>query len=285
MSLNFLIKLYFLIFFPLIFSQKISAQELSNKIDSSKITNIICDDTKSLLENNLDYFSRPAQFNTCDWLIFSGIVVSTGLLATIDEEVKNELRLNQTNFQKDFTKVGKLYGDLISLFGIPLSIYGSGLVFKNKELRTTGRILIESLAAAGITTSVIKIITGRSRPKKNIGEFDFNFFEFKNINVSLPSGHSTVAFTISTVLSERIDNIYASIALYGFASLTAYQRIYSNNHWLSDTFLGAAIGISAGKFFSNLEKKRNEKNPDKFSYQILPSINSSNIGFQIHIQF
>ncbi|MFZ1291686.1 MAG: phosphatase PAP2 family protein [Melioribacteraceae bacterium] len=273
-------SLILLLVFPAII---LSQQSLS--YDSITTSEKIVNDFNLSLNNNLNYFSHPSEFQTSDWLMFSGIVVSSGLLMTIDDEVRKGVRANQTNFQNDFSKIGKYYGEFYSLFGIPLSIYGSGLLFKSEELRTTGRILIESLIAAGITTTAIKVIAGRGRPKKNKGEFDFNFFEIKNINASLPSGHSTVAFTISTVLSERIDNIYASIALYGLASLTAYQRVYSNNHWPSDTFLAAAIGITAGKFFSNLEVGKEEKIQNKFSYKILPNINSSNVGFLIQIQF
>lgn len=263
----------------------IYAQENIEKSDSLNIGDKIINDIELSFNDNLNYFIRPTNFKASDWMIFSGVVASTGLLMTIDEEVKTVVRKNQTSFQNDFTKIGKYYGESFTLLGLPFIIYGSGLIFDNNEFRTTGRILIESLAAAGITTTALKFIIGRSRPRKNMGEFDFNYFELKNINVSLPSGHTTVAFTISTVLSERIDNIYASIALYGLASLTAYQRIYSNNHWLSDTFLGAAIGITAGKFFSNLEEEKNVKGNNGISYKIMPNINSSNIGFAIQIQF
>ncbi|MCB0732353.1 MAG: phosphatase PAP2 family protein, partial [Ignavibacteriae bacterium] len=204
-------------------------------------------------------------------------------LMTVDKEVNQEVIKNNNNFQDGFTKIGKYYGEGYAMAGIPLIVYGSGLIFNSKSFRTTGRLLIESLAAAGLTTSLLKILIGRSRPYANDGEYKFNFFETKNIKNSLPSGHSTVAFTISTVLSERIDNIYASIGLYSLATLTAYQRVYSNNHWLSDTFLGAAIGITAGKFFSDLEEERNSRN--RISFQIMPTLNSGNIGFNLVLHF
>ncbi|MBK7979053.1 MAG: phosphatase PAP2 family protein [Ignavibacteriae bacterium] len=256
-----------------------------NKIGIADSVCEISNDIELVANNNIEYFSRPLMFSANDWLVLSGITVGTGILISIDKEVQNKVRTNQSNFLDDFTLAGKYYGDVYGLIGIPLFVYGSGLIFENEELRTTGRILTESLIAAGITTTVLKVIIGRSRPKKNKGEFDFNFIEFKNINVSLPSGHSTVAFTISTVLSERIDNIYASIGLYGLASLTAFQRIYSNNHWLSDTILGATIGITAGKFFSNLENERKENSKEKISFRVLPYLNSSAMGLSLQIQF
>jgi membrane-associated phospholipid phosphatase len=255
------------------------------KKDSANIGNKLWSDIKLSFNDNLEFFSRPAEFNSTNWFTLAGITATTGLLMTVDKEVKNTVVKNQTKFQNNFTKFGKYYGELYPLVALSVGVYGGGLVFGNEELRTTGRILIESLAAAGITTTVLKVVLGRSRPYLNKGEFNFNLFDIKNENNSLPSGHTTVAFTISTVLAKRIDNVYASIALYGLASLTAYQRIYSNNHWISDTFLGAAIGYSAGSYFSNLEEERNEKNKSKVSYKLFPNINSSGYGISFLLRF
>jgi hypothetical protein len=45
-----------------------------------------------------------------------------------------------------------------------------------------------------------------------------DFFEFETNENSLPSGHTTTVFTITTVLSERLDNFYASATLCSLAS-------------------------------------------------------------------
>ena len=64
----------------------------------------------------------------------------------------------------------------------------------------------------------------------------------------MPSGHATVAFAVSSVLAERIDNLYASIGLYSIASVTAISRLYHNRHWLSDVAVAATIGTATGLF-------------------------------------
>jgi membrane-associated phospholipid phosphatase len=40
------------------------------------------------------------------------------------------------------------------------------------------------------------------------------------------------------------------VALYVLASGTAFSRINDNRHWLSDTALGAAIGVTTAKLVS-----------------------------------
>ncbi len=255
------------------------------KKDTLNFGNKLWSDIKLSFNDNLKFFFRPTEFNSTDWLTLAGISATVGLLTTVDKEVTNTIGKNHTNFKDNITRYGKYYGELYPIAILSVGVYGGGLVFGNEELRTTGRILIESLAAAGLTTTALKFIFGRSRPYLNKGEYKFNFLKTKNDYNSLPSGHTTVAFTISTVLAKRIDNVYASIALYGLASLTAYQRIYSNNHWLSDTFLAAAIGYTAGSYFTNLENERNQNINSKFSYRILPCINNYGYGISFQMRF
>jgi membrane-associated phospholipid phosphatase len=107
-------------------------------------------------------------------------------------------------------------------------------------------MLFESVVLAGLANMTLKSVIGRSRPQTEEGPFRFRGFQTALERTSLPSGHSTVAFAVSSVLARRIDNPYATVGLYGMAALTAVSRIYHDNHWLSDTFLGAAIGTSVG---------------------------------------
>ena len=58
----------------------------------------------------------------------------------------------------------------------------------------------------------------------------------------MPSGHSTVAFVISTVLSRNVKSPVLKVLAYLPAVLTMASRVYQDEHWTSDTFAGAALG-------------------------------------------
>jgi membrane-associated phospholipid phosphatase len=58
----------------------------------------------------------------------------------------------------------------------------------------------------------------------------------------MPSGHSTVAFILSTVLSRNVDSPVLKVIACLPAVLTFASRVYQDQHWTSDTFVGAAIG-------------------------------------------
>jgi membrane-associated phospholipid phosphatase len=58
------------------------------------------------------------------------------------------------------------------------------------------------------------------------------------------------------------------------ASLVAFERVYSDKHWTSDVFLGAAIGYFVAK---DIVKKDNKNN----SLSIYPLNNGIMIAFRI----
>jgi membrane-associated phospholipid phosphatase len=100
------------------------------------------------------------------------------------------------------------------------------------------------------------------------GTHKFNFFRISNDYLSMPSGDATAAFAVSSALSEKFGNTYASIGLYSLATLTAFSRVYDDQHWLSDTFFGAAIGTFMGVTVAHLHKRN-----DQQSLHIYPTPN------------
>ena len=40
---------------------------------------------------------------------------------------------------------------------------------------------------------------------------------------------------------------WATVGLYTLATATGLSRVYDNQHWVSDVFLGAAVGIASAK--------------------------------------
>ena len=207
---------------------------------------VIVRDLRDIWHDAGEILLAPLHFDNAGWLTTAAVVGGTALLSPLDESSRRVARRSQSSSADNFAEVGRQYGR--EIYGLTLSggLYIGGLVFKNAEVRQTGVMLLESIAFAGITTTVLKSIMGRSRPYVEEGAYRFRGFQFQNDHLSLPSGHSTVAFSVSSVLAGRIKNAYATIGLYSLATLTAFSRVYGDEHWLSDTFLGAAIGTAVG---------------------------------------
>ena len=211
-------------------------------------------------------------------ILYPAVGISTTFVSA---QFDNRIRYPEHSRYTD--KILKQPGELSTAAVLPSVIYVSGLIFNDEKIRTTGRMLFESLLLAGVINGSLKYTLGRARPFMNMGNSQFEYFESDNSFQSLPSGHTTVAFTCATLLSERIDNIYASIALFAVAGGTAYERIRSDNHWFSDVVLGAGIGMfSAYSIVKANNDVENSANTNSFSMQIIPIINRSGVGISLN---
>jgi membrane-associated phospholipid phosphatase len=61
------------------------------------------------------------------------------------------------------------------------------------------------------------------------------------------SGHTALAFSFATSLSQEIHRPWATAGLYTLATATALSRVYQNQHWANDVLIGAAVGIASAK--------------------------------------
>lgn len=267
-------KIYFCFLFIFIFNSGLFSQTIEANSDSSNIIPSFRDDVTSVYNTGVRLISAPSDFDRKDWITLGSVAVLTSAAFFFDKENREFWQRNKTKTLNDISEVGRIYGEISYAAILSGSLYLGGKIFKSKDVSVTGRMLIEGLLYAGLTTTIIKFTTGRSRPYMNEGNFNFNFFQTTNDYLSFPSGHSTVAFTLSSILSQRINNTFVSVGLYSLAVLTVWQRMYSDNHWLSDVILGASIGYFIGKAVVKFDdnSKSNSGNdsfpPNGFSQKI-----------------
>jgi membrane-associated phospholipid phosphatase len=127
------------------------------------------------------------------------------------------------------------------------ALYLPGLVLDLPWLRLAGRHLAQTLIYSAGLGSLLKGGLGRSRPFNGDGPYSFRGpWQYDNAWMSLPSGHTIVAFSIASTLSASIDRTWATLLLYGGATLTALGRVYQNQHWGSDVLIAAIVTSAIG---------------------------------------
>jgi membrane-associated phospholipid phosphatase len=176
-----------------------------------------------------------------------------GLAFLLDEPVQRYLQRHRSHTTNDIAGVFRKEGEPVYYAGISLGILGTGIILRNPDLRRAGGRVVASALVSALVSEGVKRLVGRSRPNEDAGAFNFHPFTTLQDSAgvetrgSMPSGHTTAAFAVAASLADDIHSTTADILLYTLAAGTAYSRMNDNRHWLSDTWMGAALGITTAK--------------------------------------
>jgi membrane-associated phospholipid phosphatase len=146
----------------------------------------------------------------------------------------------------------------IGMGAVPASLYAIGRIRKDSMMQHTALLAGEAMADGEILTTILKNATRRVRPIgfPASGNLYDSWFDSKGSpssyirgNGSFPSGHTIAAFSVATVIARRYRNHrWVPYAAYGLASLVGFSRLSLNVHFLSDVFMGGALGYSISRF-------------------------------------
>ena len=202
---------------------------------------IVWDDVKYVV-------TAPARWDDQDWKSFAlttaGVV---GVGAILDGPVRDEMRRHAPNdnpFMRNVERFGAQYS--LAVLG---GFYVAGSAGNNgTALAVAQDGLAASLIASVIITPTIKFVTGRARPRENLGTAAFHPFDLSySPNSSFPSGHTTQAFAVASVIANHYEQPWVAYSSYTVAGLVGVARIYHDAHFTSDVVAGALIGTLVGK--------------------------------------
>ncbi|MBI4051844.1 MAG: phosphatase PAP2 family protein [Elusimicrobia bacterium] len=202
--------------------------------------------------------TKPLHFSRNQWFLTGGILTATFGSFAIDGSIRDYFRDNRNSFSNRLSDYFTHFGDYKYQLPLHLSAWLVGNLFDYSPLKKSAADGAEaSLFAAGIITPLIVRISGRALPENN--EPALKFRPFVPDRCCFPSGHTTEAFAVATVLDVNFRETFGywhSPFLYGIAAATGASRIYDHKHFLSDVILGAGIGWSIGYWLA--KKPRNQ---------------------------
>ncbi len=212
---------------------------------------------------------RPLHWEGSDWLMAGGIAGGTLLSSLGDRSMQDVFDRSQTSGNDRLADIVVVYGNGAYLFPLGAGLYLTGLFTHDRWLRETALLATGAMFFSGVLSTATKIGIGRARPYTGHNNHWFQPMRFFNDDVhSFPSGHTVIAFAMSTVLSRRIDNVWASIGLYALAASTAASRMYTSEHWLSDVVFGAASATALSSTLVTWYEGGNAG--EESSFRILP---------------
>jgi hypothetical protein len=225
------------------------------------------DDVKHVL-------TAPARWDGEDWkkAEWSALAV-VGTALVIDHPWRDEMRRhypNHNNFMTQVERFGSQYA--VVMVG---GFYFAGVISGNENAVQVGEdSLTASLIASGIITPAIKLVAGRARPRANKGVGYFK--PFSDTNASFPSGHTTEAFALASVIANHYYEAWVGYTAYGIAGLVGIARTYHDAHFASDVLAGGIIGTLVGKSVVNYNRERRAGN-----IALMPDITPGMMGLRL----
>jgi membrane-associated phospholipid phosphatase len=187
------------------------------------------------------------------WIPTAVVLGTTAALVGFDPTEASYFRRTSTfhGFNNIFTGNATVVGTIAA----PVSLYAVGLIRKDSKMQSTALLAGEAVADVEILTTVLKDATKRARPASfpTQGNLYDSWVDSKGSflrgNGSFPSGHSIAAFSVATVVAQRYRNHrWVPYAAYGLAAVVGFSRLTLSAHFLSDVFMGGALGYSISRF-------------------------------------
>jgi hypothetical protein len=173
------------------------------------------------------------------------LAAASALLETRKEQLRQDVLRSSLARHTGWTDVGGQLGQGRVTQGLALLFYGGGLFADLPRARETGLLLGESYAAAQVTAGALNFVFSERRPRAG-GQL--RYFRAGGSSTSL---HMTNTTVLAMVLDRQLDRIggasaagrvakvLARIGLYAIPTVTAWQRVRSDQHYLWNVALGA----------------------------------------------
>jgi membrane-associated phospholipid phosphatase len=192
------------------------------------------------------FVKQPFTWGGSDWLKVGAIGGGTFLLMQVDQPIRDAVTKDQRYYKSVPIEAGRLWAELYPSVIFFTGFSAHALITDDIRTRKVAFELAQALLYSGLADKILSVSFGRAKPFLNEGPRTFHPFltldPLKQDNQSMPGGHNTTAFALSTVLSRNAGPTWLKIAAYVPAALTFVSRVYQDRHWTSDDFLGAALG-------------------------------------------
>jgi membrane-associated phospholipid phosphatase len=209
---------------------------------------------QGVLEDTKLYFTAPVRWDVEDWAYFGGALIAIAGAHQFDERVRNHF----VSGPGDGLNGGQDKNSLRDALPTVAIIAGTGFFsafWRDSAGYRETVSLLEAGVFSAVTAEVLGYAGGRERPDATTSPN-----RWRAGGDSFPSLHASAAFAVGTVFAESGNDEYRWIRRligYGVAGATAYIRVKENDHWVSDTVAGAALGIATARFVLNRQDHDN----------------------------
>ena len=221
---------------------------------------------------------KPGGWSKGQWYIAGGVLAATGGALMIDESIRKFNESHRSEAWRNVSFDVTHFGDVKYQVPIISGFYLGGLAFGSPTMRKIAADATEaSVIAAFLINPTLCFLTGRALPAAH--EEPGKFIPLRLHRFSFPSGHTSAAFALASVLDVDLRSAFGywqTPLLYGMAAGVAHSRIYDDKHYLSEVILGGAIGWSIGTWIAS--KDRGSAPPPALT--LIPYLNGAQLAYR-----
>ena len=234
---------------------------------------------KNILTDTGYMLTSPWRWDKSDWYTASTVAGVTGVLFFLDDEFREDFKEGRSSTTDDISSVLEQFGNSAVMFPIMAGFYLYGNLWENEKIERTALLATESFLITSLFTGALKLMMGRTRPFDGVSEFEFK--GPSTGNKAFPSGHTSTAFAIATVVANEYEHVpLAAPISYGLATLTGLSRLNDQKHWASDVFFGAVLGYFTSKTLLKLHSNKKGRH-----FTIYPQTNYKGGGLVFSTNF
>ncbi len=230
----------------------------------------------SYFKDTRDILIAPAKWKASHWISLAAIGATTGVLFVYDDEIKRLSQKLRTPLTNDISRYGlEPWGK--GTYSLPLmaGFYLHGLIWNNDRSKRVALLGVKAFVLTGAFTQVMKFAFQRHRPDATDNPYVFDSFGGNWKNESFFSGHTSIFFSIATIIAcEYKDKRLIPPLVYTIAGIASLSRIHDNRHWASDVFIGAVVGYGIGKLIYS---------HNNWGIQISPVVSRNTTGLSVVI--
>jgi hypothetical protein len=222
---------------------------------------------QSIFVDSKLYITAPLRWDTKDWGYFG----LTAAMVTAAHQYDDNVRAHFTQGAHAMPSGGSQNSlrDALPAVAIVTGTFAYAALLNDRDGYRETWSLLEAGALSTASGEALKIVAGRQRPDVTTSPD-----HWRSGGDSFPSVHASAAFAVGMVFAESGNDEYRWVRRvigYGVAGATAYIRVRNNDHWLSDTVAGAALGAATARFVLNRRVAESDDANVHGSVQITPS--------------
>ncbi len=190
-------------------------------------------------KDELTFLRAPFQKKNLKWDIAIG--AATAALISTDVTV-----LHQVNPAWHDSSINISNAMVYSTAASAGGIFLTGLITDNTRAKDTGVAAARGAIDSAILYSALKLVFARERPYSARG--DGSFFSGNFSSGSFPSGHSTLTWTLASVIAHEYPKWPVALLMYSMATATSTTRVTGGVHFPSDVVVGGVFGYLIGSY-------------------------------------